>query len=173
MKTNVMKTLLTLALSTTLLAATASYAQEDYFNPEIGNGRYAAVEPPLSPAVNDGSYFNAETGNLPAINEFVRQGLAEHTIRAGMTRLTVPTMLGVAVLPAGKYRFRQLQAGEQQVVEFSHTVTNNYAPEGQSVYQQEVVARVNATPDVLALAGIRPKASSSTTASLAGSAAGN
>jgi hypothetical protein len=163
------KTLLILALSTTLLAATAVYAQDDYFNPEIGNGRYSAVEPPVSPAVNDGSYFNAESGNWPAIDEFVRQGPAEHTIRAGKLQLPAAIMLGDVVLPAGKYSFRQIQAGEQQFIEFSHTVTNNYAPEGQSVYQQEVVARVNATPEVLALAGLSPQTTSSTEmASVAG-----
>ncbi len=160
MKTNISKALLTLAIATTLFASRALYAQDAYFNPELGNGRWAAVEPPVSPAVNDGSYFNAETGVLPAIDTFVRQGSAEHTIRAAKTRFANPTLISDILVPAGNYDFSVIRAGEAQFIEFSQIVTDNYAQEGLSVYQRQVIARVNATPETLAIAGISPRTTS-------------
>ena len=172
MKSIALKSLLTLAISATLLASTALYAQQEpFFNPELGNGRWAAVEPPVSPAVNDGSYFNAETGVLPAIEEFVRQGPAEHAIRAGKARFESPRLLADVELPAGRYDYKVIQAGEAQLIEFSQIVTDNYAAEGLSPYQRQVIARVSATPEILAAAGIQPK-TSSTMAALMPSSAG-
>ncbi len=169
MKTKSVITIIFLAIIATLLSATGLYAQQASFNPEIGNGRWAAIAPPISAAVNDGGYFNPEIGNAPAISAaFERQSPPEHTLTTGKLRLHDAITLADVVLPAGDYEFRLLQAGEQQFVEFSELVTDYYAPEGQSPYQSLVVARVNATVETLAIAGVRNGSLTTTPATFEG-----
>jgi hypothetical protein len=138
--------------------APALHAQEGYFNAEIGNGHYAAVEPPISPAYTEYAYFNPEIGNLPGSE--TRSELAaapEASEKIGNLKLAAAMMFGDAVLQAGKYEVWKGNVGEQRFVEFSQIVENDYAPEGQSVYERQVIARTYSTPEELNLAFASPQ----------------
>jgi hypothetical protein len=145
MKTIATMTSMTLALAAALLAAPAVYAQQENFNPESGNGRWSAVEPPVSLADTQRAYFNAEIGNVPApgeSNEFAAAA-SEQTVKISNLKLAAAMLIGGAILQPGKYEVWRVNAGEQQFVEFSQIVEDDYAPEGQSVYVRQVIARVS------------------------------
>ena len=147
MKTIATMTLSTLAVAMAMLAAPTVRAQERYFNAEIGNGQWSAVEPPVSPADTQHAYFNAEIGNLPAPGESneVAAAAPEHTVKIGNLKLAAATLTGGVILQPGTYEVWKANAGEQQFVEFSQIVEDDYAPEGQSVYVRQVIARVSST----------------------------
>ncbi len=136
-----------LAIASILLGmASFASAQQSTFNPELGNGRWSAVQPAISPAYTQGTYFNAEIGNAPAI---MPHGSASATNAGagptGKLDLASSVRLGKILLTAGNYRVRHINSMPAHFVEFSRIVENDYAPEGQSVYQRQVVARVDCT----------------------------
>jgi hypothetical protein len=147
MKTIATLTLVTFAVAMAMLAAPTVYAQEESFNAEIGNGRWSAVEPPVSLADTQPAEFNAEIGNLPASGE--RNELAasapEQTVKIGNLKLAAATLTGGVILQPGEYEVWKVNAGEQQFVEFSQILEDDYAPEGQSVYVRQAIARVSST----------------------------
>jgi hypothetical protein len=103
MKTRRM-TLIGLAIAITLLAAPALNAQQT-FNSELGNGRWSAVEPPLSAAYTESGYFNPEIGNVPQSEPFAMwNGLGE------------------------------VASADENFIEVSEIIEDDYVPEGQSVY---------------------------------------
>jgi hypothetical protein len=60
-------------------------------------------------------------------------------------KLAAATLTGGVILQPGTYEVWKANAGEQQFVEFSQIVEDDYAPEGQSVYVRQVIARVSST----------------------------
>ena len=105
MKTRRMMTLVGLAIAVSLLSASGAYAQEQHFNPEIGNGQWSAVEPPVSTTQAELGYFNPEVGNVPQPDPVTLRGKGEEV-----------------AMTSGEF------IQETQIVE------DDYAPEGQSVY---------------------------------------
>lgn len=127
-----------------------AYAQQGYFNPEEGNGKWGA-EPPVSPAYTGYEYFNAEIGNSAPLNVPRDSVLAvhEHAGKSDTLKIAGATDLGGVVLQPGKYDVRHIDSGKEHFVEFAQTIRNDYAPEGMTVYEQKVVARVNCTREPL------------------------
>jgi hypothetical protein len=153
MKTITSMTLSTLALAMALLAAPAAHAQEEgYFNFELGNGRWSAAEPPVSPAYSDRAYFNPEASTVGVPESELASAAPEHTEKIGNLKLAAATLYGDVVLQPGRYEVWKGNAGEQRFVEFSQTVENDYVPEGVSVYERQVIARIYSTPEALNLA---------------------
>ena len=95
-----------LVIAITLLATSGMQAQQANFNPELGNGRWSAAEPPVSPAYAENGYFNAEIGNTPQLEPFALLNLGDLA----------------------------MDSGEENLVEVSELVEDDYVPEGQSVY---------------------------------------
>lgn len=137
------------ALATIILAISGfAYAQQGYFNPEEGNGKWGE-QPAVSPADTQYGYFNAELGNAPQPGAFKAPVIHRHVGTTGKLEIAAPTKLGEATLKAGEYFVQHVDTGKGHFVEFSQVVENDYAPEGQSVYERRVVASVNCTRDPL------------------------
>lgn len=141
-------------------------AQQNYFNPEIGNGRWAALQSPVSPAYTQQQYFNSETGNVPPPEAFMAAAIHRHAGATGKLEIANPTKLADASLKAGEYFVQHVDTGKEHFVEFSQVVENDYAPEGTSVYERQVVARVNCTLEpvnaVVARTELLPKTAGTT-----------
>ncbi len=142
---HVLAVIAAIVLGLTGLAA----AQQGYFNAEEGNGKWGA-EPAVSPADTGYAYFNSEIANSAPLN-VQRDLLAvhEHAGKSGTLKIAADTNVGGVVLKPGEYEVRHVDTGDKHFVEFAQTVENDYVLEGQTVYSQEVVARVNCTREPL------------------------
>ena len=125
-----------------------AYAQQGNFNAEIGNGKWGA-QPPVSPAYTQYEYFNSEIGNVPPPEALAAPATHRHAGTSAKLEIADPTKLAEVTLKAGEYFVQHVDTGKEHFVEFSQVVENDYAPEGQSVYEPTVVARVNCTLEPL------------------------
>jgi hypothetical protein len=121
-----------------------AYAQQGNFNAEEGNGKWGA-QPPVSPASTQYEYFNPEIGNVPRPETFTAPAMHRHAGTSGKLEISGTTKLSEVTLKAGEYFVQHVDTGKEHFVEFSQVVENDYASEGQSVYESRVVARVNCT----------------------------
>lgn len=121
-----------------------AYAQQGYFNAEEGNGKWSAVEPPVSPADAHYEYFNAEIANSAPLSvpPVAVMAVHEHAGKSDTLKIAETANLGGVALQPGKYDVRHIDSGKEHFVEFAQTVENDYAPEGVSVYEQQIVATV-------------------------------
>ena len=81
-------------------------AQQAYFNPEIGNGKWSAAQPPVSPAYTQAGYFNPEIGNVPPDQAIAMT--REHDGRTGKLDIIKGVKLGETVLKPGAYMVRHV-----------------------------------------------------------------
>jgi hypothetical protein len=159
-----------IAIVAAIMFAFAGFAaaQQTYFNPEIGNGKWAASQPAVSPAYAQTGLFNPEIGNVSPDQPVA--GTHEQDGRTGKLDINKAVQLGGTVLKPGEYMVRHVNTGKTHFVEFSKQVENDNAPEGTSVYENKVVARVHCTMQPVntpvAETGLSPK-SAGTTAQLA------
>ncbi len=126
-----------------LALAGFAFAQDGYFNPEIGNGKWSAAQVPVSPAYAQSEYFNPEIGNSPQAPSAVT--VQRHAGQPGNLDITTATNLNGVTLKPGEYTVRHVDNGKEHFVEFSIMAENDFAPEGMTPYQPKVVARVNCT----------------------------
>jgi len=124
-------------------------ARQNYFNSEIGNGKWAAVQPAVSPANTQHEYFNPEIGNVPPPEAFAAPAIHRHAGTTAKLEIADPSKLAEVTLKAGEYFVQHVDTGKEHFVEFSQVVENDYAPEGTSVYERQVVARANCTLEPL------------------------
>ncbi len=112
------------------------------------------------------SYFNPEIGNVPPPEALAAPATHRQAGTTGKLGIAAPTKLGEATLKAGEYFVRHVDTAEDHFVEFSQVVENDYAPEGQSVYERKVIARVNCTLEplnaVVARTELQPKTGGTT-----------
>jgi hypothetical protein len=151
------------ALATIILALTGfAYAQQGSFNAEEGNGKWAAEQPPVSPAYTQYAYFNPEIGNVPPPVPFTAPAIHRHAGTSAKLEIADSTKLAEVTLKAGEYFVQHVDTGKEHFVEFSQVVENDYVLEGASVYERQVVARANCTLEplnsVVARTELLPKA---------------
>jgi hypothetical protein len=72
-----------------------------------------------------------------------------HKAKHGSLKITAPTEVGGAVLPAGDYEAKEVNGPSGNVMEFVRIVENDLAPEGLPRFEEEVVAQVAFTPQEL------------------------
>ncbi len=135
-------------LATIILAlAGLAYAQERPFNAEEGNGKWGA-EPAVSPAYNGYQYFNAEIANSAPLTTAPRSA-ATHYGKTGKLHLKAAVNIAGGTLKRGDYDVRFVDSPGGHYVEFSKTVINHFAEEGQSPYEEKVVAEIPCTMEQL------------------------
>lgn len=72
-----------------------------------------------------------------------------HKGKTGNLKITAPTKVGGTILQPGDYRVREINSPDGAVVEFVLQTFDVFAPDGTSPYDEEVVARVKTTEQVL------------------------
>jgi hypothetical protein len=65
-----------------------------------------------------------------------------HKAKKGSFTITAPTEVGGTLLQPGDYEVKEVKSPSGPVLEFIHQFDNFYAPEGESVHEEEVVAHV-------------------------------
>lgn len=65
-----------------------------------------------------------------------------HAGKTGHLKLSAPMRVGEITLPADDYEVKVIESSAGEFVRFSRTIENDYAPEGMSVYEQQIVATV-------------------------------
>jgi hypothetical protein len=135
--------------------ASFASAQSQYFNPEVGNGKWSAVQPAASLSYTGYQYFNPEIGNVPQAQPFSAPASHSHEVASGKLEIATPTKVGAVSLNAGNYLVRHIDTGKQHFVEFSQVVENDFVSEGISPYESHVVGRVNCTREALKVAVAR------------------
>lgn len=78
-----------------------------------------------------------------------KPAMHEHAGKTGKLKLRAAVKLGDVVLQPGDYEVRHINSAKGHFVEFAQVVENDYVPEGLSVYERQVVARVNCTLEPL------------------------
>lgn len=67
-----------------------------------------------------------------------------HAGKTGHLKLTTSMKVGEVSLPAGDYEVKAIESSAGGFVQFARTIENDSAPEGMSVYEQQIVATVPA-----------------------------
>lgn len=119
----------------------------------------------------DTLYASGKQAHLAAVTLAMVMALAgfanaqttpSHSHKKGMLKITAPTEVGGTVLQAGNYTVRETKSPDGPVVEFIRVVHNEQASELVQADEEELVARVKFTPQVLSAAPKHTQVASNT-----------